>query len=96
MNAENYYANEYLTTKFLVGVKIHAKDPDEDSDRYFLLTEDFTNGGTADFRPGALGESTGRLEGKLIYYDFEEDFRGTKGFRFFDDKAIIHIHLHKE
>jgi hypothetical protein len=39
--------------------------------KYFLIVEDFTRGGTSDFKPAPLGEMCGTLDGEDIYYDFD-------------------------
>ncbi len=49
------------------------KKGQKELDRYILLLEDLSAGGTAiDFVPGTRGSWFGKLGGRLIYYDFPE------------------------
>ena len=78
-----------LTSKFGIGVMIH-KDP-RARKRYFVLMEDFTCNGQTNFRPGAMGEETGTLDGKIIHYDFDESNHGFSELKFMHDEAMIHL-----
>ncbi len=91
-NLESAYNSDKTTSKLVIGSRIHVGNPEDDSDRYFLLLEDFMKGGQTDFKPGRLGEISGTIDGKVVAYDFTEDGSGFRGeFKFMHDDAMIHI-----
>jgi len=51
-----------------------VKAENEYGGRYFLLLEDLTQGGTADFRPASRsGEVSGTLNGEEVFHDFDTE-----------------------
>ena len=54
-------------------VAAHIRNETDTIDRYFLLVEDLTAGGSADFSPGTKGSWFGKVKGRgLVFYDFPE------------------------
>ncbi|MDO8643025.1 MAG: hypothetical protein Q7R76_05620 [Candidatus Woesearchaeota archaeon] len=78
------------TSRVCLAVKVPSVDIDEIPDRYFLIVEDFTHGGTARFIPGQRGEEYGMLNGERVYYDFPDDIQPVE-FRFTDDRSVLHM-----
>lgn len=102
--AEWYRSQGKRTTSLIVGVRLHLtpveyyqvpgfREDLEDEDRYALIVEDFTKGGSpdADFRPGISEDIGGTLNGERVMYDFDDDISKPVKYLFMHDKSIIHI-----
>ena len=79
-----------LVPKIVGAVKAISGDKESSTyfERYFLLTENLTAGGTADFKPGGRASRSGTVYGRVVYYDFPEG--STKSFQYTtDDKVIL-------
>ena len=77
------------TSSVCIGVVVHP--PDEDFDpRYFLILDDFTRGGSSDFQPAPSEREWGTLDGKRIYYDFNDLFHKTT-LKYMADESMIHL-----
>lgn len=103
--AEQYHSQGKRTTSLCVGVRIHLtptkyyqspgfKEDLEDEDKYALIVEDFTKGGSpdSDFIPGGSGNIGGTLNGQRVVYDFDDNSSKPAEYRFMQDQAVIHIY----
>lgn len=102
--AEQYHSQGERTTSLCVGVRIHLtptkyyqipgfREDLEDEDKYALIIEDFTKGGSpdSDFRPGGSGNIGGTLNGQRVVYDFDDNYSKPAEYRFMQDSAVIHL-----
>lgn len=62
-------------------------------DRYFLLVEDLTAGGTADFLPGIKKDVWfGTVNGKIVFYDFPEYTKSNpEPFKYMTEENMIKL-----
>ena len=87
---EVYSQRGNRTSRISIGVKYHSNNPERYEDRYFLILEDFTQGGRTSFEPGKSEQEFGMIKGEKVYYDFD-DSTYEVGFKFMSDSSIIHI-----
>ena len=78
------------TSRICLGVKVPSPDLEVVEDRYFIIVEDFTQGGNADFRPGHGGQDCGTVNGEIVYYDFPDQVHQVD-FKFMDDSSVIQV-----
>ena len=60
-------------------------------ERFFLLLEDLTQGGSAIFAPGSEGEVSGFVNGEQVFYDFHETQNETDLFIYMAEDKLIQL-----
>ncbi len=93
-SAENYISElVYCHTigkrvpSFCGGVKVEKNGVED----YFLLVEDLTRGGNSNFNVKNRWDSHGILDGKIVYFDFEEVPWGVRNFKYMVEDKMIFI-----
>lgn len=81
-----HHENRDLTAAVCGGVYVRRQD------RYFLIVEDLTRGGTSDFKPGLKGKPFGLLDGKKVWHDMDLQYidkEESEMIYMLEDKMII-------
>lgn len=77
-------------SRFCVGLRMDIGVPENEDDRYVLLLEDLTEGGSKTITPEPDTEF-GWRDGKKVYFDFRDDCRLFDEPKFMRDELMMHI-----